>query len=139
MMTPDKYDRKEAAANPVGRRAFCGQMAGGLGAIALASLLEQDGCLAAPADQPGSGVATGGILHRPHHRARAKRVIHIFSPGGVSQVDTLDYKPALEKLDGKRLTGKGTIDTFFGKVGVLRKSFYKFQQYGKNGSWFSSL
>jgi len=138
-MMPDKDDCKEAAVNQVGRRAFCGQMAGGLGAIALVSLLEQDGCLAAPADQPSRGVATGGILHRPHHRARAKRVIHIFSPGGVSQVDTLDYKPALAKLDGKRLTGKGTIDTFFGKVGVLRKSFYEFQQYGKNGSWFSSL
>ncbi|MCP3691223.1 MAG: DUF1501 domain-containing protein, partial [Planctomycetaceae bacterium] len=119
-------------------------MAGGLGAIALASLLERDSCQAAPADsplskQPKRGVATGGILHQPHHPARAKRVIHIFSPGGVSQVDTLDYKPALEKLDGKRLTGKGTIDTFFGKVGVLRKSFYKFQQHGKSGSWFSSL
>ena len=52
MMMPDKDDCKEAEVNQVGRRAFCGQMAGGLGAIALASLLEQDGCLAAPADIP---------------------------------------------------------------------------------------
>jgi len=143
-MMPDKYQGDEARTSQVGRRAFCGQMAGGLGAIALASLLERDSCLAAPDDPQlsklsGSAAANGGILHRPHHLARAKRVIHVFSPGGVSQVDTLDYKPALEKLDGKRLTGKGTIDTFFGKIGVLRKSFYEFQQYGKSGSWFSSL
>ena len=42
-------------------------------------------------------------------------------------------------LDGKRLMGKGEIDTFFGKIGVLRKSFYRFQQHGQSGSWVSSL
>ena len=105
------------------RRNFCNQMASGLGTIALASLLDQD---RAHAD-------------RPHNLARAKRCIHIFSPGGVSQVDTFDYKPALERLDGKRLMGKGEIDTFFGKIGVLRKSFYRFRQHGASGSWVSEL
>jgi hypothetical protein len=98
-------------------------MASGLGTIALASLLDQD----------------RGHADRPHNFARAKRCIHIFSPGGVSQVDTFDYKPALERLDGKRLMGKGEIDTFFGKIGVLRKSFYRFRQHGANGSWVSEL
>jgi len=105
------------------RRNFCNQMASGLGTIALASLLDQD----------------RGHADRPHIFARAKRCIHIFSPGGVSQVDTFDYKPALERLDGKRLMGKGEIDTFFGKIGVLRKSFYRFRQHGANGSWVSEL
>ncbi len=114
------------------RRMFCGQMAGGIGAIAMASLLDQDGCLG---DEP----AGSGILHAPHVPARAKRCIHVFSPGGVSQVDTFDHKPALETLDGKRLMGKGEIDTFFGKIGVLRKSFYRFKQHGQSGSWVSSL
>jgi hypothetical protein len=98
-------------------------MASGLGTVALASLLDQD----------------RGHADRPHNLARAKRCIHIFSPGGVSQVDTFDYKPALERLDGKRLTGKGEIDTFFGKIGVLRKSFYRFRQHGASGSWVSEL
>ena len=98
-------------------------MASGLGTIALASLLDQD----------------RGQADRPHNLARAKRCIHIFSPGGVSQVDTFDYKPALERLDGKRLMGKGDIDTFFGKIGVLRKSFYRFRQHGASGSWVSEL
>ncbi len=114
------------------RRTFCGQMAGGIGAIAMASLLDQDGCLG---DEP----AGSGILHAPHVPARAKRCIHVFSPGGVSQVDTFAHKPALETLDGKRLMGKGEIDTFFGKIGVLRKSFYRFKQHGQSGSWVSSL
>ncbi len=98
-------------------------MASGLGTIALASLLDQD----------------HGHADRPHNLARAKRCIHIFSPGGVSQVDTFDYKPALERLDGKRLMGKGEIDTFFGKIGVLRKSFYRFRQHGASGGWVSEL
>ena len=98
-------------------------MANGLGTIALASLLDQD----------------RGHADRPHNLARAKRCIHIFSPGGVSQVDTFDYKPALERLDGKRLMGKGEIDTFFGKIGVLRKSFYRFRQHGASGSFVSEL
>ena len=105
------------------RRNFCNQMASGLGTIALASLLDQD----------------RGHADRPHNFARAKRCIHIFSPGGVSQVDTFDYKPALERLDGKRLMGKGEIDTFFGKIGVLRKSFYRFRQHGASGSFVSEL
>ena len=118
--------------DPQLRRTFCGQMAGGMGAIALASRLEQNDCLA---DRPG----TSGVLSAPHAFPRASRCIHIFSPGGVSQVDTFDHKPLLEKLDGKRLMDKGEIDTFFGKVGVLRKSFYDFRQHGNSGSWISSL
>lgn len=114
------------------RREFGGQMAAGLGTIALAGLLDSDGCLA-------DSRTTGGILHSPHQPARAKRCIHIFSPGGVSQVDTFDHKPTLERLDGKRLMGQGEIDTFFGKIGVLRKSFYKFRRHGQSGSWISSL
>ncbi len=109
------------------RRDFCGQLATGLGGIALASLLDRDDCLARPAS------------HNPHLLARARRCIHIFSPGGVSHVDTFDHKPALDRLDGQRLTGKGKVDTFFGKIGVLRRSFYRFQQHGESGSWVSSL
>jgi hypothetical protein len=112
------------------RRTFCNQLAGGLGSIALASLLDHDHALA---DSAPSSHTT------PHAFARAKRCIHIFSPGGVSQVDTFDHKPALERLDGKRLLGEGEIDTFFGKIGVLRKSFFRFRQHGESGSWVSSL
>lgn len=47
------------------------------------------------------------LAEKPSHfPARAKRVIFIFSNGGVSQMDTFDYKPALFAADGKK-TGVG--------------------------------
>lgn len=95
--------------------------------MALAWLLAND---SPAADKPQSGL---------HHLAKAKRCIHIFSPGGVSHVDTFDYKPELDKLDGKELMGKGKIDTFFGKPGVLRKALWPFKQYGQSGAWVSDL
>ncbi|NBS91542.1 DUF1501 domain-containing protein, partial [bacterium] len=102
--------------NWLNRRSFLDHAGTGLGSIALAWLLQRESLLAAP--------ATNG-LHLP---AKAKRIIHIFSPGGVSQVDTFDYKPELEKLDGTKLTSKGELDTFFASPGLLRKSVFPFKQ-----------
>src|SRR5689334_12596191 len=91
------------AAALLGRRRFLADAGSGLGAIALAWLLNADGHAAEP---PAAGERPRG----PHFAPKAKRAIHIFSPGGVSHVDTFDYKPALEKYDGQPLTGKGTLD-----------------------------
>ena len=60
-------------------------------------------------------------------------------PGGVSHVDTFDYKPDLAKHDGQELSGKGKIDTFFGQPGRLLKSPFAFKQYGQCGQWVSGL
>lgn len=112
--------------NP-GRRSFLECASGGLGAIAFAWLMQKD---------QARGAAPLNGLHFP---ARAKRVIHVFSPGGVSQVDTFDYKPGLEKLDGTALTGKGELDTFFAAPGLLKKSVFPFKQRGNSGAWVSDL
>ena len=112
------------------RRQFLSETATGLGAIALADLFIRESAT--------SG-AERGVMNRLSHRARAQRCIHIFSPGGVSQVDTFDYKPELSIQDGKKMTGKGQIDPFFGQIGVLRKSYYAFKQHGQSGSGVSSL
>ena len=71
------------------RRHFLQRAGTGLGSLALASLL---------ADTPA--LASEGAL-----KVRAKRVIWLFMNGGPSQVDTWDYKPALEKYDGQALKG----------------------------------
>ena len=42
---------------------------------------------------------------QPHHAPKAKAVISIFCYGGVSQMDTFDPKPALEKYAGQPLSG----------------------------------
>jgi hypothetical protein len=110
--------------NPLlNRRRFLTETSGGLGAMALVAMLQSDGLAGKTA----------------YHKPLAKRCIHIFSPGGVSQVDTFDHKPLLQKFDGKPLIGKGKIDTFFGKPGVLRKSPFAFQRYGESGQWVSEL
>jgi hypothetical protein len=54
-------------------------------------------------------------------------------------VDTFDYKPELERLDGQELTSKGKIDTFFGRPGRIMKSRFAFRQHGQSGLWMSNL
>ena len=105
----------------------------GIGGAAFLSLMIKDGALKA------DGVPSQSDDPPPHHAARVKRVIHIVACGGVSQVDTFDYKPALEKNHGKSLDAKKRPDVFFGKVGLLRKSDWAFQKRGQSGLWISDL
>src|SRR5437899_3223228 len=120
---------------PVSRRHFLWEAGGGLGGIALTWLVHQEGRAATTIETVDSPYAP-----KPSHfTARAKRVIQIFCPGGVSHVDTFDYKPDLVKHDGKELTGKGKIDTFFGRPGRLMKSPFAFRKHGQTGKWISDL
>jgi hypothetical protein len=115
------------------RRAWFSWVKCGLGGAALLTLLEHDGW---------TRVATGAEPSQkalPHRRPRATRAIHICLCGGVSQVDTFDYKPALERLHGKSLVSDQQPDVFFGKVGLLRKSDWPFRRRGESGLWISDL
>ncbi|MCX6612811.1 MAG: DUF1501 domain-containing protein, partial [Acidobacteria bacterium] len=76
---------------------------------------------------------------KTHFQPAVKRVIQVFCCGGLSHIDSFDYKPDLIKHDGKPMTGKGEVDPFFGKPGNLMKSPWKFQQYGQTGKWVSDL
>ena len=49
----------------------------------------------------------------PHGFGNAKRVIWLFINGGPSHVDTWDYKPGLEKANGKKLEGFDNTTGFF--------------------------
>ncbi len=80
-----------------------------------------------------------GPVSAVQYEQKVKRVIHVFCPGGVSHVDTFDYKPELVKQHGKPMTGKGKADTFFGQPGNLMKSPFAFEQRGKSGRWVSDL
>lgn len=85
------------------RRAFMTSAASGVGTAALASLLSDDGLLAADSVGPSSP--------GPHHEARAKACICIFLAGGPSQVDLFDPKPELNKRDGQKLPASLTEST----------------------------
>lgn len=69
---------------------------------------------------------------------RAKRIIFLFMHGGPSQVDTFDWKPLLERDNGKPLPfAKPRIQ--FAETGNLLKSPWAFKQYGQSGAWVSDL
>lgn len=104
----------------------------GIGSTALLSLLMNDGLVGAESDP------ILGAVKPTHHAPKAKRIIQIVACGGVSQVDTFDYKPELEKYHGKSLSGEKP-DVFFGQVGLLRKSDWEFRQRGQCGLWVSEL
>ena len=117
----------------VRRRDFLSWTAHGLGSAALATLLTRDGQLRA------SGTAPEATDPWPHFPAPARRAIHICLCGGVSQVDSFDYKPELEQHHGKKYGEIDTADVFFGRIGLLRKSDWTFHQRGASGLWISDL
>jgi Protein of unknown function (DUF1501) len=79
----------------------------------------------------------------PHFRPRARRMIFLFMQGGPSHVDTFDYKPLLDREDGKMLgfdDARTIADT--GKRGTsqrVMKPLWKFSQHGQSGHWVSEL
>jgi hypothetical protein len=115
------------------RRSFFSWVGGGLGTAAVASLLsrEKSAC--------GASVPGEAADPPPHGPPKATRAIHICLTGGLSQVDSFDYKPSLERLHGKSLVSEEKPDVFFGQVGLLRKSDWEFRQRGESGLWISQL
>ncbi len=114
------------------RRSFLRRAGNGLGILALAGLLDQKGLLAAEEDRSLNPLAP----RPPNFPAKAKSVIWLFMNGGPSQVDTWDYKPELEKQDGKELKGFDKATGFFvDQVGPLMKSPFSWKRYGESGTW----
>ncbi len=122
------------------RRAFLSQQAGGLGRIALGSLLL--GNTAAARSAPAGAL---GIADLPHFAPRAKRVIYLFQSGGPSHCDLFDYTPRIDKLHGEelppsvrgdqRVTGMTSGQDSFPVVAPMRKM----RQCGQHGTWLSDL
>ncbi|HKP36145.1 MAG TPA: DUF1501 domain-containing protein [Pyrinomonadaceae bacterium] len=109
------------------RRHFLSNSAAGLGGVALAWLLNRDQAQASSS------------ARQPQFVQKAKRVVQIFCCGGVSHLETFDYKPELERFHGKTLEGKGENLGFFGQPGKVMRSVYEFGQHGASGAWVSSL
>jgi len=90
----------------ISRRHWITNVAGGMGAWALLSLLERDGLAStlAPAISDTTAAAPNPLAAKPpHFAAKAKSVIFLMMAGGPSQMETLDPKPLLNKLAGQRL------------------------------------
>lgn len=121
------------------RRQFLSSLSIGIGSAALGSLLIPD----LFSGKNGGQEAFERAL--PHFAPKAKRVIYLFQSGGVSQLESFDYKPKLREMmgqelpasirDGQRLTGMTADQASFPLVG----SYYDFAQYGESRAWVSSL
>ncbi|MBO0700405.1 MAG: DUF1501 domain-containing protein [Zavarzinella sp.] len=109
------------------RREVLSRAANGFGAVALAGLLADE------------ARGTDGKPVR-HHPAKAKAVIFLYMDGGPSQIDTFDYKPLLEKYDGKDPHSVFQVEpTQFNNVGKVMASPWKFKRHGECGQWVSEL
>ncbi|MBI2433486.1 MAG: DUF1501 domain-containing protein [Candidatus Hydrogenedentes bacterium] len=120
------------------RRDFLRKTGQGFGLLSLAGLLESAGLLTAP--PAGAVSALNPLGPKLPHFGGARSVIWLFMNGGPSQVDTWDYKPELEKRDGKELEGFDKETGFFvDQVGPLMKSPFQFKQYGASGTWVPEI
>ena len=109
------------------RREFLMRSCGGLGALAVSSMLQ--------AARPVDPLAP----KKPDHAPTAKSVIWLFMEGGPSHLDIFDPKPELERLAGqpmpdsfdKPITAMGTASN------TLMPSTRAWKQYGESGIWVS--
>ena len=113
------------------RREFLWQSGGGLGGIALASLLGADGLLAA-----GLPVRADGGLH---HKPKAKRVVQLFMAGGASHLDLFDFKPELVERHGRPADFGEPVEAFQDGLGPWLKPVWDFAPHGQSGKRLGSV
>ena len=123
----------------IDRRQFLWHAGGGLGGIALAGMLARDGLLAATDSPEGRQRLRAELSGGLHHPARVRRIVQLFMNGGVSQMDTFDYKPELYRRDGKPFDPGTHFEAPTSAPGNLMKSPFPFRQYGECGRWVSSV
>lgn len=112
---------------PLARREVLKSASAGFGYLALAGML---GVGTERKTQALDTAKPGPLAPRlPHFPAKAKRIIFLFMNGAMSQVDTFEYKPQLQRDGGKVGPGGGT----------LLASRYGFKRYGETGTWVSDL
>jgi len=112
----------------VSRRDFLWELGGGLGGVALATMMNNAHAATSPlASKAG------------HHPAKARAVIQIFCPGGLSHIDSWDHKPELAKRQGKPFDPDGKLQFFASKPGACQQSYWPFRQHGQCGRWMSDL
>lgn len=112
----------------------------GFGSVALMGLMGglPYGCK--PAIESKILNAPGFKEKLPHFLPKAKSIIFLYMDGGISQVDSFDPKPRLDKENGQNPYDKFKVDaTQFDNIGKLLKSPWNFKQHGESGMWMSEL
>ena len=115
------------------RREALRTMGGGFGMLGLAGLLGSSVFRAGT-----DGLASNPLRVKPTHFApKTKHVIFLFLNGGLSQVDTFDPKPMLDKFHGKPFPGGNLVTER--KTGNLLRSPFKFRKCGQSGIEVSEI
>jgi hypothetical protein len=124
----------------IARRTFIERSGVSLGSMALASMLAQQG-LGGDAQAVLNG--SRGAVQPLHFPPRAKRIIWLYMAGGMSHLDTYDYKPKLAELNGQPMPESFTAGQQIAQLqGQKLNCFapqYPFQKYGKSGQEISTL
>ena len=103
---------------PVTRRQALQTAGAGFGYLALAGMLGAQ-------QRPAGPLAPKA----PHFPVKAKRIIFCFMEGAMSQMDTFEYKPTLQRNDQRVAPGGAT----------LTASKFRFARHGQTGTWVSNL
>ena len=100
-----RSERREDELAWLHRRAFLGRSAGGIGSLALASLLDPSLLRGDTGEKTSRSSRQStrweGAVRPLHFPARVKRIIYLYMAGGPSHLETLDYKPGLAKMQGQ--------------------------------------
>ncbi len=114
---------------PLSRRQMLRNSSVGFGALALDVLLAEE----------AAAEVKGPLAPRPtHFKGKAKSIIFLYMDGGVSQVDSFDPKPRLNKEHGRPFSLK-MEPTQFNNIGTVYRSHWGFKKYGKCGMDVSDL
>ena len=122
------------------RRNFLLHGGTGLSGVALATLLSEQGLLAAKnpirpdwsADQPLAP-------RQPHFQPKAQNLLVIFCSGACAHLESWDYKPELFRRHGQAMPGSSGLVTFQGEQGALARPHWEFKRRGQSGKWVSDL
>ncbi|HKX62879.1 MAG TPA: DUF1501 domain-containing protein [Verrucomicrobiae bacterium] len=134
-MKPNTSPFHQVPSEPaLSRREFLWRSGGGLGGIALASLLGRERLMAA-----GPGPVGGTGVTMPQFAPRAKRVIHLFMAGAASHLDLFDFKPELVKHHGQKSDFGEAVEAFQDGLGPWMKPVWEFQPYGQSGKLLSEV
>ncbi len=118
--------------NFINRRTFLGQAGLSLGSAALASMTTSSPARIAP-----------GRTDTPHLFGKAKRVIFLCMAGGPSHLETFDYKPKLDAMNGQPMpesyTNGQPIAQLQGQALKVQGHLTRFAQYGQNGQTISDF
>jgi len=112
--------------SPLSRRDFLWQSGGGLGGMALTTMLGREPLQA-------KGVLSGTL----HHPPKAKRVIQLFMGGAASHLDTFDFKPALIRHHGEKSDFGEHVEAFQNGLGPWMQSPFAFARHGQSGKHLS--